>query len=325
MSAHFSARTLRHGIAIGAVVFSACSSPKSDAASKPSAETSTASAAAPVDAVNWTAVDSAAGRASVAQPGDVHRFNFPRGDLKVMAAGVPIKPALALGSWVAMKAVAGGVMAMGDLVLTEDEVSPVIAALQSAGIDQTAIHHHLLHESPRIVYVHVHAHGDAVKVANGVRAALALTKTPAAAPSAPAPVAESNFGIDTGAVAKALGYHGRINGGVYQVSVARAESIHEGTFEIPPSMGISTAINFQPTGNGKAAITGDFVMLGTEVNEVIRALRDGGIEVTALHSHMLSEEPRLYFMHFWANDDATKLATTLASALGHTNSKKAGP
>src|SRR5689334_3417713 len=199
-------------------------------------------------AINWPAVDSAMGRPSVAQPGDVHRFNFPRGDMPVTAGGVAIKPALALGGWVAMKETTGGVMAMGDLVLAEDEVAPVISRLQQGGVEESAIHHHLIRESPRVYYVHVHAHGDPVKIAQTVRAALALTKVPPPAP----PAAAAAFDLDTVALAKALGYTGRVNGGVYQVSVPRSEAIHEGSFEIPAIMGLGTSINFQPTGGGKA-------------------------------------------------------------------------
>jgi len=268
--------------------------------------------------VNWKAVDSAVGRPSVVQPGDVHRFNFPRGDLQVTAAGVQVRPALALGGWVAMKATSGGVIAMGDLVLTEDEINPVIIALQKGGFEQTAIHHHILHESPRVFYVHVHGKGDPLKLAATLKDAISQTKVPPPSPAAPAAAIE----LDTAAVAKALGYTGRVNGGVYQVSVPRADPITEHGMQIPPSMGLATAINFQPTGGGKAAITGDFVLTATEVNPVIRALTSHGIEVTSLHSHMLEENPRLFFMHFWANDDASKLATGLGAALDVTKSQK---
>lgn len=278
-----------------------------------------ATPASPPQGIDWKGVDAAMGRPSVAQPGDVHRFNFPRGDMRVTAAGVPINPALALGGWVAMKAANGGVVAMGDLVLADAEVTPVVSALQAGGIEQTAIHHHLLHESPRVYYVHIHGHGDPVKLATSIRNAVALTKAPP--PSPPAPTT-ADLALDTAAVAAALGHSGRVNGGVYQVSVPRAETIRDGDFEVPPSMGLGTAINFQPTGGGKAAITGDFVMIASEVNPVIRALRDGGIEVTALHNHMLTEEPRLFFMHFWANDDAGKLAKALRTAIDKTNSKR---
>jgi hypothetical protein len=290
--------------------------------------TSTASAATGsaawtfADSVNWKAVDSAVGRPSVVQPGEVRRFNFPRGDMRVTAAGVAIKPALALGGWVAMKAAAGGtgnVVAMGDLVLREDEINPVLSKLQAGGIGQTAIHHHLLRESPRVFYVHIHAHGDAVKIGQTIRSAIALTKAPpSATPVAPA----GTFGFDTAQVARTLGHAGRVNGGVYQVSVPRAETIRDGDFEVPPSMGLGTVINFQPTAGGKAAIAGDFVMIGSEVNPVIQALRENGIEVVSLHNHMLTEEPRLFFMHFWANDDAVKLARGLRAALDKTNSKR---
>jgi hypothetical protein len=273
------------------------------------------------DSVNWKAVDSLVGRPSVVQPGDVHRFNFPRSDLQVTVAGVAIKPAFALGGWVAMKAVTGGVVAMGDLVLTEDEITPVIKRLQEGGVEQTAIHHHLLRESPRVYYMHVHALGDPMKIAPTLRDAIALTKAPAPSPAAP----PATIDLDTAAVAKALGYAGRVNGGVYQVNVPRAEPISEHGMQIPPSMGLTTAINFQPTGGGKAAITGDFVMTGDEVNPVIRALTSHGIEAVSLHSHLLEESPRLFFMHFWANDDATKLATGLRAGLDATKSQKPAP
>lgn len=271
--------------------------------------------------VEWKSVETAIGRAGVAQPGDVYRFNFPRSDMHVTVGGVTIKPSFALGGWIAMKAAHDGVVAMGDLVLSDDELNPVISRLQEGGIEQTAIHHHLLHESPRVYYVHVHGHGDPVKLAATIRAALALTRLPPPAPAPSAATLAAPLDLDTAAVARALGHSGRVNGGVYQVSVPRAEAIREGDFEIPPSMGLGTAINFQPTGGGKAAITGDFVMVASEVNGVIRALRSAGIEVTSLHNHMLDDSPHLFFMHFWANDDAVKLAQGLKGALGKTNSK----
>lgn len=273
---------------------------------------------------DWKAVETALGRPGVAQPGDVYRFNFPRSDLRVMVGDVQLKPALALGGWVAFKAVdADGAIAVGDLVLTEGEVNPVISALQAGGVEQTAIHHHVIRESPRIIYMHVHGHGDPIKIAQAIRAAVNATAIPAPAAAAPAGLsapAPAELGIDTAGIARALGYAGRMNGGVYQMAVPRAETIRDGGIEIPSSMGLSTVMNFQPTGNGRAAITGDFVLIGAEVNPVIRSLRDEGIEVTSLHSHMLMEEPRLFFMHFWANDHAVKLARGLRAALDQTNS-----
>ncbi|MDB4888912.1 MAG: protein of unknown function LppY and LpqO [Gemmatimonadetes bacterium] len=271
---------------------------------------------------DWTTVDQALGRSGAMQPGDVMKYSFPRSDLQVTSAGVALKPALALGSWVAFKKIAGGhAMAMGDLVLGEDEVGPVMRALQAGGVEQTALHNHVLHESPRVMYMHISAHGDAAKIAQTIRTALGQSRTPLGTPAAPVPAAAID--LDTAAVAAALGVAGKINGGVYQVSVPRKETIREAGNVVPPSMGVATAINFQPTGGGKAAITGDFVMRGSEVNDVIRALQQGGIDVSALHSHMLTEEPRLFFMHFWANDDAVKLARSLRAALSRTNSQVA--
>lgn len=269
---------------------------------------------------DWSAVDQALGRKGAMQPGGVMRYSFPRSDMQATAAGVAIRPALALGSWVAFRNVAGGhAMAMGDLVLGEDEVGPVMRALQQGGVEQTALHNHVLHESPRVMYMHISAHGDAAKIAQTIRTALGQSRTPLGPPAAPA--AAGAIDLDTAAVARTLGVAGNVNGGVYQVSVPRRETIREGRNVVPPSMGVATAINFQPTGGGRAAITGDFVMRASEVNDVIRALQQGGIEVTALHSHMLTEEPRLFFMHFWANDDAVKLAGSLHDALSRTSSQ----
>lgn len=279
---------------------------------------------APAAAQDWNAVDAAMGRAGVVQPGNVHRYNFPRSDLRVTVAGIRVKPALALGGWIAMKAAGDGVVAMGDLVLAEAEIEPVMLRLQRGGVEQTALHHHLLHESPRVTYMHVHARGDPVKIAETIRAALALTRAPPASSPSRQPAATARVGLDTAAISGALGHPGNVNGGVYQIAVPRADTIREDTFEIPPSMGVATAINFQPVPGrpGRAAITGDFVLLAGEVNPVIRALRYGGIEVTSVHNHMLDEQPRLFFVHFWANDDALKLARGLRAALERTNSTR---
>lgn len=268
--------------------------------------------------VSWQAVESAIGRAGQAQADGAYKFGFPRGDMKVTVDGVQVKPTLALGSWIAFSSPDSDAMMMGDLVLAEDEVTPVMASLQQNGIEITALHNHVLHESPRVMYMHVAGHGDATKLAGAVKQALGLTKTPE--PSKPA-INPPELDINTTAVEGALGHKGRVNGGVLQFGVPRAESITDAGMKVPGSMGLATAINFQPTGGGKAAITGDFVLVGSEVNPVIKALRSNGIQVTAVHSHMLQEQPRLFFMHFWANDDAVKLAKGLRAALDQTNSK----
>jgi Domain of Unknown Function (DUF1259) len=266
----------------------------------------------------WKPVEDALGRKGSIQPGDVCKFSMPRSDLKVTVAGTPIKAGLALGSWAAFKRTGNDAVVMGDLVLTESEVEPVMEKLQQEGVEVTAVHNHLQNESPRVMYMHIAGHEDAVKLATALKGALALTKTPAAAPTPPAQ--EQNLSFDTAQVDQALGHKGKNNNGIYQLSIPRAEKINDMGIEVPASMGTATAINFQPTGSGKAAITGDFVLIGKEVNPVIKALRDNGIMVTALHSHMLTEEPRLFFMHFWANDDAVKLAKGVKAALDKTNS-----
>jgi Domain of Unknown Function (DUF1259) len=274
----------------------------------------------PTDTSQWKDVEAAMGRPGQMQPGDVIKFGMPRKDLHVSLDGVQIKPGLALGSWAAFKKVEGGAMVMGDLVLAEDELEPVMMKLQEEGIHESAVHNHLMGESPRILYMHIASHGNGVEMAKAIHDALALTKTPAV-DNAPASAAQ-DFGFDQKKVEEALGRSGKVNGGVLQFAVARAEAITDAGMPVPPSMGVATALNFQPTGNGKAAITGDFVLLGSEVNPVIKALRGNGIAVTALHSHMLTENPRLFFMHFWANNDAVKLAQGLRAALDATNSAK---
>jgi len=277
----------------------------------------------PLAPVDWKQVDAGLGKSGALQPDGAYKVGMPRSDLHVTIGGVAVKPALALGSWVAFKPVSDTeAMLMGDLVLLESEVGPVLGKLQDGGIEQTALHNHVLRESPRVMYMHIGGHGAPAKLAAAVHAALALTKTPLGA--SPAPASAGPLGIDTAQIAQILGYHGKVNGGVYQVGVPRAETITADGIDVPPSMGLATAINFQPTGGGKAAITGDFVLIGSEVNPVIGALRDNGIAITALHSHMLTDSPHLFFMHYWANDDALKLAHGLRAALDKMNIKKAG-
>jgi hypothetical protein len=258
------------------------------------------------------------GRPGQDQPDGTHKYSLPRGDLNVTVNEVQVKPGLALGSWVAFKHSGKMDVAMGDLVLAEDEVAPVMQELESGGIEITALHNHLIGESPRVMYMHIHGMGKAADLGKAIHSAIAKTKTPE-----PKPLAQpGDLGIDTKQIDQILGHAGKNNGGIYQVSVPRAEHIMEAGMAIPNSMGVATALNFQPTGSGKAAITGDFVLLGKEVNPVIKALQSSGIAVTALHSHMLNEQPRVFFMHFWANDDAVKLAKGLKAALDQTNSAK---
>jgi len=273
----------------------------------------------------WKPVEDALGRKGTVNPGGVLKFSFPRSDLRVVLSGVILKPALALGTWVAFKRIGDHVMVMGDLVLLDSEVAEVLGSLQQNGVEQTALHNHLVRESPHLMYMHIRAIGNAVRIAKAVRTALEFTGTPllAAAPATPAAAtAAAPLDLDTEAIAKVMGVRGKVNGGVYQLTFPRREKIKQEKMDIPPAMGIATTINFQSTGAGKAAVTGDFVLLGREVNPVIWALSENGIEVTAIHSHMIGEDPRLFFMHFWANDDVGKLARGLRAALERTRARR---
>src|SRR3954453_24216791 len=267
---------------------------------------------------NWNAVGTALGKTGTEMPGGVYRVGLPRTDLHVTVDGVAIKPGFALGSWLAFRNHGGTAMVMGDLVLTDDEINPVMKKLAEGGIEITALHNHLLRAEPAPYYMHVLGSGDPVKLAHALHEALALSHTPLEA-TPPAAAAPAPLDLDTAMIDRTLGTKGKDVGGIYQVSIKRAETIQDNGMEVPVAMGSGEAINFQPTGGGKAAITGDFVLTAKEVNPVLRALRENGIEVTALHNHMLDDEPRLFFMHFWAHDDAQKLATGLRRALDQIN------
>jgi hypothetical protein len=270
---------------------------------------------------SWqTRVGEALGKPGTQTPSGVYRVGFPRTDLKVTLDGVALRAGFALGGWLAFEKIGDTGMVMGDLVLTMDEVNPVMTKLTAGGIEVTALHNHLLRSQPFTMYMHVLGHGDPVKLAAALRTALAESKTPLVA--APTPIEPPEIDFDTAAIDQALGAKGTNNGGVYQFSIPRAEPVTDGGMEIPAAMGSANAINFQATGGGKAAITGDFVLIAKEVNPVLKALREHGIEVTAIHNHMLDDQPHLYFMHFWANDDAKKLAGGLKAALVHINVAK---
>lgn len=267
---------------------------------------------------DWEAVGQAIGKEGEQMNGGVYRVNMPRSDLSVTSQDVDIKPGLALGSYAAFKETGEGeALLMGDLVLTEEEYDEVISQLQEGGIEQTAIHKHLLEESPAIWWTHIEGRGEPVEMAEAVNAALQFTGTP---------LSESGGGseevdFDTEQLDETIGHTGKTEGGIHKYNIGRAETVttEDGT-ELPAGMGVATVLNFQPTGDEQAAINGDFVMTADEVNSVIRALRENGIEVVALHNHHIGEEPRLFYMHFWANDDAETLAEGLRAALDETNS-----
>ncbi len=269
---------------------------------------------------DWKDVASALGKSGAVMPGGVYKVGLPRTDLQVTAEGVKIAPPLALGSWVAFTRMGSDGMVMGDLVLLETEVNPVMTKLQEGGIEITALHNHLLEETPHVMYMHIGGHGRPAELAAVIHAALALSKTPFR--SSPGAKAGDDPALDAVALDKIMGRRAGVSGSVLQYSYSRAEKIVENGMEVPSAMGIATGINFEPTGGGRAAVTGDFVLTSREVEGVIRTLHEHGIQVTALHSHMLDEEPRLFFLHFWGDDDAAKLAAGLRAALDKTNSVK---
>jgi len=276
---------------------------------------------APAADPDWKAVEQALGKSGQLQAGDVFRVGMPRTDLSVTVKGVPVKAGFALGSYAAFKQVGDQAMVMGDLVLLDQEVPAVMAGLFRGGLEVTAVHNHLNEMSPHVMYMHFGGHGDAVQLAKALRQALSASGTPLG--SSAAPLVAAGPMLDIKQIEQALGRVGRdIGGGVYQVTVPRVEAITEMGHPLLPAMGVTTVINFQPTAEGKAAITGDFVLIDKEVNAVARALLQNGIDVTALHNHALMDSPRLFYMHFWASDDAARLARGLKAALDLTNSQK---
>ena len=263
-----------------------------------------------------TALNNVFGKKGSVQ-GNVYKITYPRSDLKVKVGDFPVAPGLALGTWIGIINMGGQAMMMGDLVLLDSEVPKVINKLMEENLEITAIHNHLINETPAVKYIHYHGQGDPVKLAQEIKAVLQVTGTPLAPPAAQTQMQS----IDWSKVTAILGTTGKQNGMLLQYSFPRNEKLTESGMEMPPSMGMATAINFQMDGN-RAAITGDFVLLADEVNPVIKAFTENGIMPTAIHSHMLHDEPRLFMMHFWAVGEPEKLATGLKAALDKTNSKK---
>src|SRR6267378_5621829 len=297
-------KNLALAILIGAVAGTVCS-----ATAVPAAEP------------DWKAVEQALGKPGQLQDGDVFRVGMPRTDLNVSVKGVPVKAGFALGSYAAFKQIGDQVMVMGDLVLLDQEVPGVMSGLFAGGLEVTAVHNHLNEMSPHTMYMHYSGHGDALQMARALRQALSASGTPLGGP-APASAPPGGPTLDTKAIEQALGRSGRdVGAGVFQVTVPRAEAITEMGQPLLPGMGVVTVMNFQSTSDGKAAITGDFVLIDKEVNAVAKTLRQHGVDVTAIHNHALMDTPRLFYMHFWANDDPVKLAQALKAALDQTNSR----
>lgn len=263
--------------------------------------------------VDWSRVDAVMDR-EAAIIGAVHKYPLPRGDLHVTLDGVDIRPALALTGWIAFEQIGAQAMMMGDLVLTEAETQPVLRSLLADGVGVTGLHNHLLRAAPATVYMHVSGFGDPVVLARAIREALAETKTPFGAP-VKAASEPPQPGFDAAELDAILGAKGKSSGGVIQFSIPRPDEVRIAGMAAPPAMGMATALNFQPTGNGKAAVAGDFVVLGRETAPLLKTLQSNGVAVTALHNHMVSDEPRLFFVHVFAQDDALKLARALRAGL----------
>lgn len=271
----------------------------------------------PTGLADWAGVARALGRPGNMLRGTTYHTGFPRRDLHVVSDGVVVTPGLALGTHVAFVRYAdGSTMLMGDVVVTENELQWVTDAWQAHGIEQTALHKHLLAQTPDIWWTHVHAHGhDAVALARGLRAGFDRTGTPPALPPGPpAPV-----GLDIAGMEAALGAKGSTEDGLYKVIYVRRETIADGHLILPPGLGSTSAFNFQPLGGGRAALSGDCVMLADEVQNVLKALRRGGIKLVELHNHHLAEDPRLFFTHFWAVGDGVELARAVRPAVDATN------
>lgn len=286
--------------------------PRPPAAQQPIAQQPVATTEA-----DWSGVAQALGR-----PGQltetVYRVALPRSDLGVVSRGVPIKPGLSLGGYAVFTRYPDATMLMGDLVVTEAELPRVTDALLTNSVDITGLHKHLLEQSPAIWWMHVHAMGDPVQLAKGLRAALDATAIP---PSASSPEPQSPLGLDTAGIDTALGRKGTADGGIYKVSISRGDTIVQDGHVLPAGLGLTTAVNFQPAGGGQAVINGDIAMTGNEVQKVIAALRHGGIDIVEVHNHGLDEQPRLFYLHFWAVNDAVALARALRPALDATNLK----
>ncbi len=259
-------------------------------------------------------IDQALGRSGTLV-GDVYRVGFPRTDLRVLVAGVSIKPGFALGSWAAFGGTDDHAMVMGDLALLEGELTPVMKKLRSAGFDITAVHNHLLNETPRIMYMHYMGRGKAADLAKSLRAALAESRTPIDKPAPPAAEAEPPAFVKT--VEDTLGTKGNFAGGVLSFGIPRSGAATDHWMTLTAAQGVGEAINFQKAAASTVATTGDFVLTADEVNPVISALEEHGIQVTALHSHMLTEDPRLLFMHFWAVGTPDSVAAGIKAALSH--------
>lgn len=269
--------------------------------------------AAADQALDTAAIDKALGRSGTAVADGVYRVSFPRSDLKVAIGGVRLAPGLALGSYAAFKMEAQGSLALGDLVLTEPEIQPVMQSLRDSGLQITALHNHLRSERPHVMYMHFMGTGDASTIAGSLRKALALSATPMGPPK----TADATPPWFAKSIEDTLGRSGKSSNGVLSIGVPRQENITMQGMSVPAAMGVATSLNFQAVDNTRIATTGDFVLTASEVPSVEQTLVSNHFEVTALHSHMMGDSPALYYMHFWAVGEPRAIAAGLKDALSH--------
>jgi hypothetical protein len=270
--------------------------------------------------IDWKQVGEALGKQGEQKKGGVYKVSFPRSDLDVSVQDVQVKTALSFGSWTAFKPTKNGnALVLGDLVLTGEEYNRVISKLQQGGINQTAIHKHLPDMSTPIWWTHVKGTGDPVEMAKTINNGLGASETPMKETGGSQ---NGQLDLPTDKLDEIIGHNGKASSGVYKFGIGVDQTVTIDGVEIPTPMGTTIAFGFQPLGDGKAAINGDFAMTAQEVNPVIQALRERGIQVVSLHNHMLEEKPELYYMHFWETGDATKLAKGLRAGLDEATSVK---
>jgi hypothetical protein len=270
---------------------------------------------------NWTEIERVFGRKGSAKD-DVFKITFPRYDIKLKIGDFMVEPEIAMTSWIGFikpgKDAMGmdrNTMVMGDIVVLDQETGPVMAKFVALGLNVTAVHNHLVGEFPAIKYVHFSGMGDAVKLAESLKSILEVTSTPLNAP----PIQDIKDKPDWSRVMAIIGNSGHQNGKFLQYGFPRKDKLTDNGIDLSPYAGMSTGINFQMDGN-RAGVTGDFVLLADEVNPVVKALTENGITVTAIHNHMLYDNPRLFMLHFWGVNDPEKLAKGLKAALDKTNS-----
>jgi hypothetical protein len=265
-----------------------------------------------------TKIDQITGaKGSYTESEDVHKVTFPRTDLKVTIDGWAMHPFMGLTSWAAFTSHGDQVMVMGDLTLAEDEVNPVMSVALESGLEVAALHNHFFFDNPKIMFMHIGGMGDLNQLASAVRKAVdkvreIRTASPTPVPSFPGPpIAEKNS-ITSGPIEEILGVKGQSQGGTYKVTIGREATAHGQS--VGNQMGVNTWAAFAGS-DDNAVVDGDFAMLASEMQDVLKALRGAGINIVAIHNHMTHEEPTYYFLHYWGKGKAADLARAVKSAL----------